>query len=249
MPVLDADVLGALLTTQTPVKVDWQSAARPRQISPRLDADASCEAGSLTVSLEEALTRRIILFAALLALTGDAAFAQAPTAAVAMHPVVMTLSSPDLVDGGVLPDQFTSKVNVQGQPPKAVSPALNWTGTPAGTQSFVLVMHDLDVIVGKTTGDNLHWLAFNIPGTATSLPQGVPTTPTLADGTIQPRNRTSNGFQGPGAPAPIYHHYVFELWALDSKLPLDANASRDEVMKAMDGHVLDKGVLVGRFHR
>lgn len=193
--------------------------------------------------------RHFILAAALLAAFAAQGRAQTPPAPAPMHPVVMTLSSPDFQDGGIIPDQFTGKVNVAGQPPKAVSPALSWTGTPAGTQSFVLVMHDLDVLVGKGTSDNLHWLAFNIPGTATSLPQNVPTTATLPDGTIQPRNRNSYGFQGPGAPAPIYHHYVFELWALDSKLALTDTASRDEVMKAMDGHVLDKGVLAGRFHR
>ncbi len=193
--------------------------------------------------------KKILLSAALLALAGGAAFAQTPPAALPIKAVSMTLSSSDFQDGGILPDQFTGKVNVAGQPPKAVSPALSWTGTPAGTQSFVLITHDLDVQVGKGTTDNLHWLAFNIPGTATSLPQNVPTTATLPDGTVQPLNRTAYGFQGPGAPAPIYHHYVFEIWALDSKLALTASASRDDVLKAMDGHVLDKGMLVARFHR
>lgn len=192
--------------------------------------------------------KRIILSAALLALAGSA-MAQTPPAAPPIKAVGMTLTSSDFQDGGILPDQFTSKVNVAGQPPKAMSPALSWTGTPAGTQSFVLIVHDLDVDVGRGTGDNLHWLAFNIPGTATSLPQNVPTTATLADGTVQPLNRTSYGFQGPGAPAPIYHHYVFEVWALDTKLGLGPTASRDDVLKAMDGHVLDKGMLVARFHR
>lgn len=193
--------------------------------------------------------KQLLLSAALLAFAGGAAFAQAPAAgrgaAPAMHAVVMTLTSPDIVDGGVIPDKHTAKA----APATPVSPALSWTGTPAGTQSFALVMHDLDVVVGKGTTDNLHWLAFNIPGTATALPQNVPTTATLADGTVQPKNRNSYGFQGPGAPPGIYHHYVFELWALDAKLPLDANATREQVMAAMDGHVLDKGVLVGRFHR
>lgn len=191
--------------------------------------------------------RAIAFAAAFIVAACGSAFAQ--TAAPAMRAVGMTLSSPDFPDGGIIPDQFTGKVNVQGQPPKAVSPALNWTGTPAGTQSFVLIMHDLDVMVGKGTGDNLHWLAFNIPGTATSLPQNVPTVATLPDGTIQPRNRNSNGYGGPGAPAPIYHHYVFGIWALDTKLNLTDTATRDDVMKAMDGHVLDKGFTVGRFHR
>jgi Raf kinase inhibitor-like YbhB/YbcL family protein len=190
--------------------------------------------------------KRMMLLAAGLAFAG-AALAQTPPPPI--RAVGMTLSSPDFQDGGILPDQFTSKVNVAGQPPKAMSPALNWTGTPAGTQSFVLIMHDLDVDVGKGTGDNLHWLAFNIPGTATALPQNVPTTASLPDGTIQPRNGRAYGFSGPGAPAPIYHHYVFEVWALDSKLGLTDTASRDEVLKAMDGHVLDKGMLVARFHR
>ena len=190
------------------------------------------------------MMNRMMLLAAMLALATPA-LAQTPPAAgraaAPMHAVVMTLSSSDIVDGGVIPDKHTAKA----APAKPVSPALSWTGTPAGTQSFALVMHDLDVVVGKGTVDNLHWLAFNIPGTVTALPQGVPNTATLADGTVQPRN----GFQGPGAPPGIYHHYVIELWALDARLPLDANATRDDVMKAMDGHVLDKGVLVGRFHR
>ena len=193
--------------------------------------------------------KRIILPATLLALVVVTASAQTPPAAPPIKAVGMTLSSPDFQDGGILPDQFTGKVNVAGQPPKAVSPALRWTGTPAGTQSFVLIVHDLDVDVGKGTGDNLHWLAFNIPATATSLPQNVPTTATLADGTVQPKNRTAYGFQGPGAPAPIYHHYVFEVWALDSKLALTDSASREDVLKSMDGHVLDKGMSVARFHR
>jgi len=196
--------------------------------------------------------RKLAFTAALLMAACGTALAQTPAAAPAapaLRAVGMQLSSSDFQDGGIIPDQFTGKVNVAGQPPKAISPALSWTGTPAGTQSFVLIMHDPDVMVGKGTTDNLHWLAFNIPGTATSLPQNVPTTATLPDGTIQPRNRTSFGFQGPGAPAPIYHHYTFSIWALDTKLALTETATRDDVMKAMDGHVLDKGFLVGRFHR
>ena len=197
--------------------------------------------------------RRVSLIAALLFVACGPIFAQAPgapsTPTPAMRAVGMQVSSPDFQDGGIIPDQYTGKVNTPGQPPKAVSPGLSWVGTPAGTQSFVLIMHDLDVMVGKGTADNLHWLAFNIPGNATSLPQNVPTTATLPDGTIQPRNRSSNGYQGPGAPAPIYHHYVFGIWALDTKLNLTETATRDDVMKAMDGHVLDKGFLVGRFHR
>jgi Raf kinase inhibitor-like YbhB/YbcL family protein len=172
----------------------------------------------------------------------------APHPPSGMHAVMMRVTSSAVEDGGILPDIYSAKNNQPGKP--AGSPPVAWTGAPAGTQSFVLIMHDIDVVVGKTTGDNLHWLAFNIPASVTSLPAGVPKTATLADGTVQPILRGANGFDGPGAPANgPYHHYVFDVWALDAKLPLDASASRDDVLKAMDGHVLDKGTLVARFHR
>jgi len=181
----------------------------------------------------------------MLSATG-AALAQTPAAPPrpAMHAVLMSMTSSAFADGGIIPDQYTAKGGAT-----AGSFPLAWTGAPAGTQSFTLIMHDLDVVVGTTTTDNLHWLAFNIPATTTSLPASVPGTPQLADGTIQPKNRTLNGFTPPGAPPGIYHHYVVEVYALDTKLALDATATRDDVLKAMQGHVLDKAALVGRFHR
>ena len=72
----------------------------------------------------------------------------------------------------------------------------------------------------------------------------------LADGTIQAVNLGRKvGYMGPGAPAPPYHHYTFQLYALDTRLNLGPDATRADVMKAMDGHILGKGVIVGRFHR
>jgi Raf kinase inhibitor-like YbhB/YbcL family protein len=189
--------------------------------------------------------RVISAIAAVLMLSATgAALAQTPAAPPAMHAVVMGMTSSAFADGTILPDQYTAKGGAA-----AGSFPLAWTGAPAGTQSFTLIMHDLDVVVGKTTNDNLHWLAFNIPAATTSLPAGVPTTPQLADGTVQPRNRTVNGYTPPGAPPGVYHHYVVEVFALDTKLALGADATRDDVLKAMQGHVLDKATLVGRFHR
>ncbi len=148
-------------------------------------------------------------------------------------------------DGGVIPNQYTAAAEKQ----PAGSFPLAWKNVPAGTQSFVLVFHDLDVAAGRSMTDNLHWLAFNIPGNATSLPASMPTATKLPDGTIQPMNRNRSGYAGPGAPPGKYHHYVVQLYALDTKLSLTETATRDEVAKASEGHVLGKAVLVGRFHR
>ena len=151
-------------------------------------------------------------------------------------------------DGGIIPDQY---VNRPGQKP-GVSPPLSWTNVPAGTQSLVLVVNDLDANNFRSMTGNVHWVLFNIPATTTSLPAGVPMVPQLPDGSIQPRRGNApnytHGYVGPAAPPP-HHHYTFELYALDTKLPLDATATRDEVMSAAFGHVLSKAIFVGRWHR
>jgi Raf kinase inhibitor-like YbhB/YbcL family protein len=157
----------------------------------------------------------------------------------------LTLTSPAFEDGSVIPAKFTQS------DPNPVSPKLQWTNVPPNTVSFVLIAHDPDVALDKKSGDVLHWLAFNIPGTSRELPEAVPTSAQLADGTIQGKNRRGAiGFLGPGAGAAgPYHHYTFELFALDIKLGLGPDATRAEVLNAMDDHILGKGVLMGRFHR
>src|SRR3954447_6824221 len=123
-----------------------------------------------------------------------------------------------------------------------------------GTQSFVLLFHDPEPVLQKGLMDVTHWLVWNIPGTSTGLPEGVAAAAEMPDGTRQVSLR-SNGFMGPGAPAGPYHHYTFELYALDTKLdvpqatPQQAAETRTAVINAMDGHVLGKAVLVARFHR
>ena len=155
-----------------------------------------------------------------------------------------TLTTPDFADGGVVPDKFTFAVRNAG------SPRLEWSNVPAGTVSFALIFHDPDEALNKKIEDVLHWLVFNIPGTARELPANLAPDPTLPDGTIQAKSvRRTPGYMGPGADAPgPYHHYTFELFALDTKLSLGPDATRADVLKAMDGHILAKAVLVGRFH-
>jgi Raf kinase inhibitor-like YbhB/YbcL family protein len=152
-------------------------------------------------------------------------------------------------DGGVIPDKYTQAAGAT-----APSPELKWSQVPMGTQSFVLLMHDPEPVLQKGSKmDITHWLVWNIPGTSTGLPEAV-MAGELPDGTRQVSLR-SNGYMGPGAPAGPYHHYTFELYALDTKLdiampqPAQAADTRNAIVNAMDGHVLGKAVLVARFHR
>ena len=153
--------------------------------------------------------------------------------------------------GGPPPRPMT--LSTTAFPDGAQIPALTWMNTPTGTISFVLHMHDIDVARNKTLDDQAHWVVWNIPGTATGLPEGVPKGETLADGSHQ-ISASGPVYRGPGAPAtgPL-HHYVFEIIALDTKLDVmgtaDAFETRAAVMKALQGHVLGKATYVGLFRR
>jgi Raf kinase inhibitor-like YbhB/YbcL family protein len=188
---------------------------------------------------------RPILVSTLLAAAAISAFAQAQVPA-------MTMTIPSFTDGGMFPVKYS-----QAAPGVAVgegtSPEIKWANVPAGTQSFVLNMHDLDFARNKTTDDQAHWIVWNIPATATGLPEGVPKGSQLPDGSYQ-ISATGPFYRGPGAGANgPYHHYMFELYALDTKLDVkpaaDAFESRAAVMKAMQGHVLGKTAYGGLFRR
>src|SRR5579884_2493388 len=157
----------------------------------------------------------------------------------------LTLTTSAFEDGGIIPDKYTQAAS------NPVSPKLEWSNVPANTVSFVLHMHDPDVARNRTTEDMLHWMVINIPGDARSLPEGVAGEAKLADGAIQLKNGGNTvGYRGPGAPAAgPNHHYTFELYALDTKLDLTPDATRADVLKAINGHILAKAVMVGLFHR
>ncbi len=163
-------------------------------------------------------------------------------------PTPMRLTSTSFADGSVIPNKYT-------QVEKQVSPALTWINAPANTQSFVMHMHDMEGSRQKTTDDQLHWLVWNIPASTTSLPEGVPAGPDLKDGSHQTSANGNGTYRGPGAPAagPL-HHYVFEIFALDTKIDVPANAAdpfetRTRVMAAIQGHIIGKAVYMGLFHR
>jgi len=164
----------------------------------------------------------------------------------------MTLTVSGFPDGGQIPVKFSQAAEGVA-PGEGLSPALTWTNVPAGTQSFVLNMRDMDVARNKTTEDQAHWVVWNIPASTTSLPEGVPKGSQRPDGSYQ-ISATGPMYRGPGAAAtgPL-HHYMFEIYALDTKLDVqpaaDAFETRTNVMKAMQGHVLGKAVYGGLFKR
>ncbi len=164
----------------------------------------------------------------------------------------MTMTVAGFPDGGPFPVRF-SQAAEGAAPGEGTSPAITWANAPAGTQSFFLHMHDLDLARNRTTDDQPHWVVWNIPATATGLPEGAPKGNPRADGSFQV-SATGPMYRGPGAPAtgPI-HHYVFELFSLDTKLdvqpPADAFETRAAVLKAIQGHILAKSVYGGLFRR
>lgn len=127
-----------------------------------------------------------------------------------------------------------------------VSLPLEWSEPPAGTQSLALIFDDVDAPVGTW----VHWVLFNIPADVRSLPEGVPAEPVVAGLGEHGSNGWGNlGYGGPCPPKGNPHRYTFRLYALNSLLDLESGASRAELDRAMEGHLLGAGQLVGRYGR
>ena len=140
-------------------------------------------------------------------------------------------------DGGVIPEKFV----MSGQ---NVQPGFTFTNVPATAVSIAVIFHDIEPAFPQgSTGDILHWMAWNIPA-AGGIPEGG-----LPAGAVSGNNiRGQPGYMGSGAPAgPRYHHYVFEFYALNANLDLPATATRQELLAAMEGKVVGKVAYVGRY--
>jgi len=183
---------------------------------------------------------------------GDPQAPQLPAAAqpqqVRRGPAVtMTLGTTAWTDGGAIPAKYS-------QAGRDLSPPLAWSDVPADTASFVLIVHDVDAAVGSTADDLLHWMVWNMPRTMLSLPEGVAQGAQLADGSRQ-ISATGPYYRGPAAPSSgPPHHYVFEIYALDTTLSVPAvgqspSDTRAAVMAAMAGHVRGRGAMVGSYRR
>ena len=178
-------------------------------------------------------------------ITGDAAvLAESITALQGgAAPLQVTSSSfapsPRDTTPGTLDAKFTADAD-------NMSPNLSWTGGPAGTQSYAVLMEGVDVFDGHPV---THWVIYNIPATTTTLPEHVPAGMRLENGVLngamQVMLRGSAGYAGPHAPSGATRWYHFEVFALDTHLNLDpATADRQAVVNAMKNHVLTSGEII-----
>jgi Raf kinase inhibitor-like YbhB/YbcL family protein len=156
----------------------------------------------------------------------------------------LKLTIPGFPDGGQLPRKYTCF-----EPGDIVSPPIKWTNAPPGTVSFVLILHDADGALLKSANDTVHWTVWNIPGNATELPEGLDRI-YMVDEQVRQGNTVGvrPGYYRPCPPVNP-HHYMFELYALDTTLNLPPIAGRPELLKEMEGHVVGKAVYVGLAHR
>jgi len=125
-----------------------------------------------------------------------------------------------------------------------VSPSLQWSNIPQDPQSFAIVMDDPDAPLSTFT----HWIIFNISINKSGLTEGISQALTLQDGSKQGKNDFGNiGYNGPRPPSGQTHHYRFTIYALDKVLDIEGGVSIKGFLKAINGHILAKGILVGLY--
>lgn len=163
-------------------------------------------------------------------------------------------TAPPEKEGPAMAFELTSTAFASGEPiptkyscdGEDISPPLQWSDPPQGTQSLALICDDPDAPVGTW----VHWVLYNLPAEARSLLEAVPPEAELPDGSRQGKNGWGNlGYGGPCPPGGSTHRYFFKLYALDAVLDLDAGASKNQVLKAMEGHILAQAELMGVYSR
>jgi len=148
------------------------------------------------------------------------------------------ITSSAFAEGGMVPPKYTC----DGQD---MSPPLEWDAVPDGTKSIALISDDPDAPMGTW----VHWVLFNLPAETRKLEENIPPDKTLPNGARQGVNDSSRvGYGGPCPPSGT-HRYFFKIYALDTKLDLAAGARKRELLKAMEGHILGQGQLIGKYKR
>lgn len=160
----------------------------------------------------------------------------------------MKLVSPAFSHNETIPAQYTCDG-------ANISPGLTWSDTPENSQSFVLIVDDPDAMSAKTLGKEkpakawVHWIVFNIPSTIDFIKENQQNL--REEAPFMYGATDFNGSQEWGGPCPPsgMHHYHFTLYALNTMLDLPAGASKEEVLSAMHGHILEQVTLIGTYQR
>jgi len=148
------------------------------------------------------------------------------------------IASTAFEEGGMMPEKYTCD-GID------VSPPIAWSLVPDGTKTLALICDDPDAPVGTW----VHWVIFNLPATIKELYENIPPQKELENGAKQGMNDFRKiGYGGPCPPGGT-HRYYFKLYALDTQINLDAGAKKSQLLKAMEGHIIGKGQLMGRYKR
>ena len=153
--------------------------------------------------------------------------------------VSIQLTSSAFNDGESIPALYTC----DGED---ISPPLQWSNVPAETRSLALIADDPDAPVGTW----VHWVIYDIPPALSELPEAVPTAEVTPDRLKQGLNDFNRiGYGGPCPPPGKPHRYVFTIYALEIEPGLPVGATKDDLLRAMEGHTIGEGRLIGLFRR
>jgi len=163
---------------------------------------------------------------------------QADSGAVGDQKMDIKVTSTAFEQGGLIPPKYTCDG-------ADVSPPLQWDAVPEGTKSIALISDDPDAPMGTW----VHWVMFNLPAETKELAENIPPDKTLPSGARQ--GTTDFGRIGYGGPCPPSgtHRYFFKIYALDTEIDLPAGADKPQLLKAMEGHIIGQGQLVGKYKR
>ena len=152
--------------------------------------------------------------------------------------MALDVRSSALEEGRAMPARYTCEG-------LDISPPLSWSSVPNGTRSLALIVDDPDA----PRGAFVHWVIYNLPPDTRRLPEDVPNQGTLPSGALQGMNGAGSiGYIGPCPPSGT-HRYFFKVYALDTELDLRGGARREDIVRAMEGHVLAEGRLLGTYQR
>ena len=153
--------------------------------------------------------------------------------------MTIQLTSPAFKEGEPIPSKFTCDGS-------DISPPLEWTNVPEGTMSLALICDDPDAPIGTW----VHWVFCGLSPDTTGLAEAVPADDKIEGGAMQGKNDFKRiGYGGPCPPSGKPHRYFFKLYALDAELDLKPGAAKKDLKKAMKGHILAQGQLMGTYQR